>query len=452
MYIKQGDPMIIMKFGGTSVGSPERIIQAADIIKAKSKENPFVVLSAVGGITDKLIESGEKAVEGTIDSKEIIDKHISILKALNLPETLVDKELDELDTLLQGISMLQEISKKTMDRLQSFGERMSVRIMAEYLKKTGTKAVAYAAYDLGLRTDDHFGEAVPLKETFSTVKANLSDLDHIPIITGFIAKTKKDEITTLGRGGSDYTAALIGMIIDAKEIQIWTDVDGVMSCDPRLVDNVKNIEQLSFDEATELSFFGAKVLHPKTIWPAVEKNIPVRVLNTHNPTHIGSVILKETTAKCKINEEKGSCVKVISFKKNVTLVNIHSLRMLDAHGYLAKIFDIFAKHKVSVDMIATSEVDVSMTIDKTDNLDSAIVELSHFSEVKVEKNKAIVCIVGEGIESSPKTPGVLFNTLADLNIQPEMISQGSSEINIGLVIDMKHLEKAVKSLHKKFFE
>ena len=257
---------------------------------------------------------------------------------------------------------------------------------------------------------------------------------------------------TDGRGNFSFDSLSSGAYVIKIFFNTFSDFTDTIEFKTGQKDNVKNIEQLSFDEATELSFFGAKVLHPKTIWPAVEKNIPVRVLNTHNPTHIGSVILKETTAKCKINEEKGSCVKVISFKKNVTLVNIHSLRMLDAHGYLAKIFDIFAKHKVSVDMIATSEVDVSMTIDKTDNLDSAIVELSHFSEVKVEKNKAIVCIVGEGIESSPKTPGVLFNTLADLNIQPEMISQGSSEINIGLVIDMKHLEKAVKSLHKKFFE
>lgn len=437
--------MIVMKFGGTSVGSAERMKQVGDIVQARLSQKPYVVLSAVSGITDALILAAQQAIQGKISTETIEKKHKEILKDLQLDPSLIDPELQELRTLLQGISLLKELSPKTMDRIQSFGERMSVKIFAAYFTKRGVTSVAYPSYDLGLRTDDNFGEATPLPESFPAVKKKLIGIDHVAIITGFIAKTEQGEITTLGRGGSDYTAALIGHCIDAKEIQIWTDVDGVLSCDPRVVPHVKNIEQLSFDEASELSFFGAKVLHPKTILPAVEKNIPVRVLNTNNPGHKGTVILKESKNG---NKEE---VKVIAFKKNVTLVNIKSYRMLHAYGFLAKIFEVFSKYHISVDMLATSEVSISVTIEKTKNLDKAVQELSAFSSVDVLANQAIICIVGEGIKSSSAIPGMVFETLAKEDINPEMISQGSSEINIGFVTGMDNLEKAVKALHKKFF-
>ncbi len=440
--------MIVMKFGGTSVGSAERIKQAAGIIRDNIELKPVVVLSAVGGITDKLIEAGNKAVLGHVSVEEIRKKHKEILSDLGLDTGLVDAELLEFENHLKGISMLKELSLRSMDLVQCFGERMSVKIMAAHMQKLGIKAKAFNSYDLGFLTDSNFGEATPDDNSYPEVNKNIIDYINqggVPLITGFIGKDSNGAITTLGRGGSDYTAALIGLIIEADEIQIWTDVDGVLSCDPKMASNVKNIEELSFNEAAELSFFGAKVLHPKTIWPAVEKNIPVKVLNTHNPTHPGTTILKQlSNVSCN--------VKVLSFKKNVTLVNIHSLRMLQAHGFLAKIFDIFARHNISVDMIATSEVSVSLTIDKIKHLDKAVVELSEFSEVNIYSGKAIICLVGEGIKSNHEVAGAAFETLAREGINTEMISQGSSEINIGFVIDMKSLEIAVKALHEIFFE
>jgi len=436
--------MIVMKFGGTSVGNAERIKIAGQLVIERSLQKPIVVVSAVSGVTDLLINSAHKALSKPITTKRIRNLHLKILKDLHLPSDLVEAELKELDTILQGICMIKEVSAKTLDVIQSFGERMSAKIFAAHLSYVGTPAIAYPIYDLGFRTDGNHGEAAPLEESFAHVHKNLRNAKQIPIITGFIGKSTKGEITTLGRGGSDYTAALIGLIMNAKEIQIWTDVDGVLSCDPRLVTGVKNIQQLSFAEASEISFFGAKVLHPKTIWPAVKKNIPVRVLNTHNPKHHGTVIVKKS-------EKVSKGVKVITFKKNVTLLNVHSLGMFASDGFLAKIFEVFAKYEISIDMLATSEVSVSMTINDTEHLDRAIHELSTFSHTKVGKKRAIICCVGEGIKTSPHVPGILFETLASKGISPEMISQGSSEINIGFVVSMDKLHESVTALHSRFF-
>ncbi len=435
--------MIVMKFGGTSVGSAEMIKNVASIVQAKLKLHPVVVVSAVSGITDMLIAAAKKAEQGAVDIKAIREKHEAIATGFGLEKDLL-KELDELEGVLAGIkgraATLQEI-----DLVQSFGERISSKIVAAYFSRNSINAKAFNAYDIGMITDESFGKAELLPESYRHIKEHLKEIKEVPVITGFIAKTKKGQITTLGRGGSDYSAAIIGAAIGAEEIQIWTDVNGVMSADPKIVKEAHTISELSFDEAAELAFFGAKVIHPKTILPAVEKKIPVIVLNTMNPTHSGTRIVSKAVRSEEV-------LKSITCKKNVTVVNIQSFRMLDAFGFLARIFSIFETCKLPVDMIATSEVSVSLTIDRTDSLPCVLPHLEKLGKVQVDSNNAIIMAVGEGLKRSIGAAAPIFQVMADNKINVEMISQGSSEINVGLVVDMDDAEKAVKVLHQHYFE
>jgi aspartate kinase len=439
--------MIVMKFGGTSVGSAERIRNVADIVVSRLDKGPAVVVSAVGGITDKLIESSNVAVNGESPDEHLTfieNKHHEILRELGLDESLVDDLLSEFREVIMGIKEKKEADVKTMDIVQSFGERMSSRIVAGHLTKIGHKAFACFAWDYGMITDDNFEGAEPLKSSFKVMKEKVSGVDGIPIITGFIGKNEDGEITTLGRGGSDYTAALYGAALGAEEIQIWTDVDGVMTADPRVVSDAQTILQVSFAEASELAYLGAKVLHPKTIIPAMNKNIPVRVLNTYNVDGEGTVILKEAGKSDKT-------VKAITAKKNVIVLNITSSRMLDAHGFLAKIFTIFAKNNKSVDMISTSEVSVSLTIDNDKDLDKIEKQLGKIAYVRVEKEKAIISLIGEGMKCTYGLAGKIFTALGNHKINIDMISQGASEINVGFVVDSAAADKVVKLLHEEVF-
>ncbi|MDO8741157.1 MAG: lysine-sensitive aspartokinase 3 [Candidatus Woesearchaeota archaeon] len=439
--------MIVMKFGGTSVGSAERIKIVHDIVKSRLDRDPIVVVSAVGGITDKLINTANLAFQGGDYSailNEIKEKHYTIIKELGLGNSLVQDKLDEFEQLIGRIAKYREVTTETMDLVQSFGERMSARIVAAYMTKHGMEAEAHDAYDVGLVTNDNFGGAEPLPESEEQMRMHLSDKKAIPIITGFIGKTSGGAITTLGRGGSDYSAAIVGAALNVEEIQIWTDVNGIMTTDPKIVKEAKTIDKVSFNEAAELAYFGAKVLHPKTILPAMRKNIPVRVLNTYEPSNEGTLIVNEPSRSEKI-------AKAIAVKRNITVITINSTRMIDAYGFLAKIFDIFRKYHVVVDMVSTSEVSVSVTVDKKDNLDKAIVELNRFATVNIEENKSIVCVVGEGLHHIPNVVGPLFSVLGRNNINIEMISQGASEINIGFVVKAEDAENAVRALHKEFF-
>lgn len=436
--------MIVMKFGGTSIGTPERIINVYNIVKNNIGNKPVVVVSAVGGVTDLLIAAGENALKGKVDISEIEKKHNKIIDEFGFPKAIVQKETEELKNLLRGISMIKEISPKTSDYLTSFGERISCQLVSRYLNDKGIKSTHHFAYDLGMITDDNHEDAHPVDNVYDNIKSSMSGYKDVPVITGFIGKNKAGDITTLGRGGSDFTAAIIGAAIGADEIQIWTDVDGIMTTDPRIVKEAKNIPVISFDEASELSYFGAKVLHPKTITPAMEKNIPVVVKNTHNINHPGTRILKKA--------EKGdSTVKAISVKKGVSLVNIYSLRMLDAYGFLARIFNIFNKYNVVVDMVSTSEVSVSVTVNEKADLKEVERELSEFSKVKIGKSKAIICVVGEGLKKDEKMTGQVFSTLSNLGVNAEMISQGASDINLSFVVSEVQSSDVVKALHSSFF-
>jgi len=436
--------MIVMKFGGSSVKDATKIKEVAEIVKSRLDKKPIVVLSAVKGITDKLIAALAESLEGNFDSyEEIVKKHKEILKNLGLDEGFVDAELEELKKALE-VNVNEKINdKKILDYISFFGERMSTKLLAGYMNKIGIKSEAFVSGDIGLLTNSNFGEATFIESSYDKMNEAISKIDVLPIVTGFGGKDENGDFATFNRGGSDYVAALIGAAVNAEEIQIWTDVNGVMTTDPRIVDNAKTIQEISFNEASELAYFGAKVLHPKTIIPAIEKDIVVKVLNTYEPDHPGTSIVSKVSGK-------GS-VKAIACKRNVSLVLINSTRMLNAHGFLAKIFTIFEKYSRSVDMIATSEVSVSLTVNDDSNLDKIQEELSKIAEVEVKNDKAIVCVVGEGMKNVPGIAGKIFGCLGKSDFNIEMISQGASEINIGFVVDNDKAENVVKVLHKEYF-
>ncbi|MCP3681412.1 MAG: aspartate kinase [bacterium] len=438
--------MIIMKFGGTSVGSAEMIKRTIEIIIANLNKKPVVVVSAVGGVTDMILEEVNKAIEGKKEGTKIRTKHLELLRELGLNDKLVEAELNELYELFRGITLIKEITPRTMDYAVSFGERMSAKIVAEYAKKKGVKAKAYNAYDVGFVTDSGFTNAKVLAETGNNLRASFRKFgkSEVPIITGFIAKDKEGNITTIGRGGSDYTAAIIGAVMRVKEIQIWSDVDGIMTADPRIIKEAEKIDEISFEAAAELAYFGAKVLHPKTIQPAMMKNIPVRSLNTYNPAGIGTSIVKKTAKPKKT-------ITAIACKKKLSLININSPKMLFAPGFMYKIFKVFARHSVSVDTVSTSEVNVSLTTDSKKNVNEVVKELKKIANVKLDENKATVCVVGPGLRNMPGVLGTIFSALGEAKINVEMVSQGASEINVTLVVDGTQADAAMKVLHKAFF-
>ena len=436
--------MIVMKFGGTSIGNAERIINVANIIKDNLEKKPIVVVSSITKITDALIKLANESIQGKSEETfEFIKKtHYDILKELNIDQDLLKKDIKNLYKLISKIKSKKSIDAKILDAIQSFGEQMSSEILAAQLNKINVKARAFNSWEIGFITNSEFGNAEPLEITYSKIGENIKKLDVVPVITGFIGKTIAGDITTLGRGGSDYSATIIGTAINAKEIQIWSDVNGIMSGDPRIVNNPKTLENISFNEAAELAYFGAKVLHPKTILPSMNKNIPVRVLNSFNPKNNGTVIF---------NNGDKQAVKAIAYKKKITLININSTRMLGAYGFLAKIFDIFAKYEKSVDVISTSEVSVSLSIDNDKNINEILDELKAISNVNVERNKAIICIVGEGIKNTFGIIAKTFTAIENNKINIEMISQGASKINLTFIIDEKDSEKAVNILHNEYF-
>ncbi len=435
-----------MKFGGTSVGSADRIDNTANIIKSYIEKKPVVVVSAVSKITDKLIELANEAGQGKGDKnlKDIKKIHYEIIEKLGLDKSLVEKDLEALSALVKKIKINGGINARILDEFQSFGEQMSSKIVAAQLNKINVKAQAFNAWDLGFLTNSDFGNAEPLETTYASLKNDISQLDIVPVITGFIAKNKTGEITTIGRGGSDYTAAIVGNAINSNEIQVWTDVDGIMSTDPKIVINAKTIDKVSFAEASELAYFGAKVLHPKTILPAMEKDIPVRVLNSFNPESNGTIILNKAGKSNQI-------VKAIACKKGINLINIKSTRMLGAYGFLSRLFAIFDKYKKSVDVISTSEVSVSLTISNNDKISDIIKELEEIANVQVLKNKSVICIVGEGMKNTPGIAGRTFTALGKGNINIEMVSQGASEINITFIVDDNDAENAINVLHDEYF-
>lgn len=439
--------MIVMKFGGTSVGDAQRINMVCELVRSRLPRNPLVVTSAHSGITNMLVDAANAAVDGNPDITAVAKRQYEVIDSLGLSHDLVDPLLADLQDLLKGICMVEELTARTSDLVLSFGERMSVLVLAAAMQKNGINAVAKNSYDLGLRSDANYGNAAPDVASYHDVARTVRGIKaDVIITTGFIAKSPDGHISTFGRGGSDYSATIFGAALDAQEVEIWTDVNGVMSADPRVVKAAVSIPELTFTEAAELAWYGAKVLHPATVQPAVEKNIPVRVLNTYEPDNPGTVIL------CKTSQTSNLAKSVVQ-KKNATLVHIVSSRMLMTHGFMARVFNIFEEYGIVINMIATSEITISLTTDATtEKLEPAIRKIRAFSTVTVKNDHALVCLIGEGMGGVKGVAARFFGALAKCGVNVQMISQGASEINIAALVNNTEIEAAVKAVHAEFFE
>jgi aspartate kinase len=361
-----------------------------------------------------------------------------------LQETL-HQEFDALDDLLRGIAAVGELTPRTNDLVVSFGERLSSRMVAEAFEQHGLQGNHVDARTC-IVTDASYGKAVPkesaIEEKLATIVLPLIQAGKTPVLGGFIGATADGITTTLGRGGSDFTAALVGGGMHAGAIEIWTDVNGIMTTDPRICPDALRVKTISFEEAAELAYFGAKVLHPATILPAVQKSIPVWVLNSRNSENEGTKITA-MAPKC------ASPFKSIAAKKKLTIIDVVASRMLMSHGYLKAVFDVFDKYKCAIDMVSTSEVSISVTVDSNQQLPAICAELAKIADVKMEGHKALVCLVGEDIRGHNGIAGQVFSAISHVNVR--MISQGASEINMSFMIDEEDVEEAVRSLHKHFF-
>ena len=437
--------MRVLKFGGTSVGSPENLAKVKQIVHSQRDHRPVVVVSAHAGVTDELLAQARGAARGHYDLEGLRRRHADLHEGIGVNGAVVDRLFLALDDLLKGITLVRELTARSLDLVSSFGERMAARGIAVYLTADGIEAVAVDAYDLGLRTDSRFGEATPDPACFPALREGVESVAGLPVVTGYIAKDAEGNVTTLGRSGSDLTATLLGAALRADEVQIWTDVDGVMTADPRMVESARSIPVLSIAEASELAYYGAKVIHPATMLPAVENRIPVCVKNTSRPDHEGTLILEQAP----VSER---AVKSIAYKRGIILITISSTRMLLQSGFMARIFEVFSRYDLSVDLVATSEVTVSVTVDTEKNLDAVLDELGAFSDVEVEHDMAQVCVVGEGIREKVGVAAEVFGTLKENDLPVRLISHGGTKINISFLVDAKVVEQAVRALHSTFCE
>lgn len=457
---------LVMKFGGTSVGSAERIARVAKLVKEFAAPETIVVTSAMSGVTDRLVEIAERVAQG-IEEEHIHEfvaymreKHIStaqeVAREEEIPELKAEIErlLSELEKILVGISYVGELTPRSLDYVLSFGERLAAPLLSAALRKEGINSRWYTGYEAGIVTDSNFGRASPIMDiTEERVREVIEPRlkDTIPVVTGFIAGNEKGRITTLGRGGSDYTAAILGAVLDADEIWIWTDVDGILTTDPRLVKEARVIEVLSYIEAMELAYFGAKVLHPKTIEPAMEKGIPVRVRNTFNPGCEGTLIVSE-------QEKTSDIVKAISVMKNVALLNISGVGMIGLPGVASRVFTALAQQKVNILMISqgSSEANISIVVEKGD-VERAVNALREeflganiVKHVQYNEDVAIIAVVGAGMRGTRGVAARVFTAVANAGVNVLMIAQGSSEVNISFVIAGEDAAKAARALHEEF--
>ncbi len=438
--------MIVMKFGGASIAAADRIKNIAHIIESNRASQPVIVVSAIGDTTDLLLDAAHRALEDYIGHANIVLYHQEICAQLSVDAGCLKEIFAEIDTLLQGIAMVGEISPRVRDRLVSCGERMSVRVIASYLCSIGMNARACDAWDIGMLTTDVFGNADVLDSSYSMIAAHVNALVQdgvIPVITGFIGKDERGDITTLGRGGSDLTATVIGAALKVDEIQVWKDVNGIMSADPRIVDTAQVVDSVSFDEAAELAYFGAQVLHPRSMFPARQHGIAIRVKNALNPTHQGTLI--------SFQSDGSRIFKSVTCRRDITVIDIVSNRMLGQHGFLAEIFAVFDDMRISVDMITTSEVSVTLTLDNPHHMEALIRRLRSYAEITVKTRKAMVSIIGTMAHSSALLEQV-FRVLRAQDIAVDMMSLGASKVNIGFVIDDDSVEQCVQTIHAAFLE
>lgn len=446
---------IVMKFGGSSLANAERVTYVAKLIKkhVEAGYRPVIVCSAMGKTTNTLLSSGDFALSGQVFVDSLRTMHLNAVTQLGLPETTaasLNELLVELERLLEGIKYIGELTPRTRDMLVSFGERMSVRIVSATLNKLGIPAQAFDAWTVGIRTSSEFGNAEICESSYSSIGKVLGKFDGmiVPVVTGFLGHDEKGRITTLGRGGSDLTATVLGAGIPADEVQVWKDVDGIMTADPRLVKNAHPVTQITYEEAAELAYFGAEVLHPISMQPAIRSNIPVRVKNSYNPTSVGTII----SAK---RDMTNVLVTAITSKSDVELIDIISTRMLGQYGFLSTVFSIFEECKISVDVVASSDVSVSLTLDKKqrekEEKSTLLQKLRAVAEVTEYQSRCIVSLISN-LERSSEVMSTAFKVMEKLGITAEMLSQGASKVNISIVVQMKYKEALIKALHACFFE
>ena len=435
-----------MKFGGTSVGRPERMHQVKDLI-TRSTEPTLVVLSALSGTTNALVGIGEAlaAADKALAKERIDTLHAHYLQFY--PELLVSpaartkaedilKEHFELLNILLKISFNEAIQRDILAQ----GELLSTKLFHALLEEQGIPAVLLPALDFMSIDENSEPELGKISDRLKAQLGQHPD-NHLFITQGYICKNHRGEVDNLKRGGSDYTASLVAAAVQASVCEIWTDIDGMHNNDPRVVDRTRPIAQLSFDEAAELAYFGAKILHPASIWPAQLHNVPVRLLNTMDPAAAGTLIKAEVA-------EMG--VKAIAAKDGITAINIKSSRMLLAYGFLRRIFEVFEAYKTPIDMITTSEVAVSVTIDDLSHLDQIVEELRRFGTVEVDPNQAIICVVGNQVAETKGAITAVMDSLVDIPVR--MVSFGGSKHNVSILVDAQFKVQALKSLNEGVFK
>jgi aspartate kinase len=445
-----------MKFGGTSVQDASSFTRATEIVAGEDENSPVVVTSAMSKVTDALLSAFDLAKKGDYENafaslEPHFERHTKVAKQLTGKtqqksfQTELDYAKKDLNELLMRVSRRSLPLQMLKDAIVSYGEQLSSRLLTEVLRAKNLKARQIDARRL-IVTDEEYGAAAPIwSETEKLIQIELQPLieaGEIPVLGGFIAASRSGETTTLGRGGSDYSAALVGAALRSREIQIWTDVTGVLTCDPRICSEAKTIKTLSYEQAAELAYFGAKVLHPKTIQPAVDFRIPVRVCNSHQPTEKGTMILPKSGTTPRV-------VKSIAYKTGITILLITSARMLGAYGFMSAIFQIFERHRTVIDVVTTSEVSVSLTLDNTAALETITKDLERLGQVKIEPNQAVICVVGEGLRGTSGVAAQIFSTISDVNIS--LISHGASSVNLTFVVKEEQVNEVIKRLHGKFF-
>jgi aspartate kinase len=455
---RNSSSLVVMKFGGTSVENSDAIQRVSEIVKSREGHGRVVVVSALAKFTDQLVLMGQKAAAGEVEvslglSKQQRERHLRTAKELlgsklyPAIEPKIEATFDQLEDFLRGVSAVKELSPRSSDYLLSFGELISSEIVAAAFNARGIDA-AWVDSRKCVVTDGNHTRALPvLDATREKAQAVISPLvarGKVPVMGGFIASTVDGVPSTLGRGGSDYSAAIVGAVLDAERIEIWTDVEGMMTTDPRLCPEARTIEKISFNEAAELAYFGAKVLHPATLLPAIQKNIPVYVLNSRNVKSTGTEITEHAPAGKEM-------FRAITAKTGVSIVNVVASRGIMVHGFLRAVFEALDQHGTSVDIVGISEVSMSFTMETKRLPQALLAELGKIAEVTAEAQQAIICLVGEDIHGRPGIAANVFNTVAESGVNIRMISQGASEINISFVIQEGDVPRCVKHLHDHFF-
>jgi aspartate kinase len=451
--------VVVQKFGGTSVADPEaiqRLIQIVRNARSRDGRGPAVVVSAMSGVTDALLGIAAAAGGGRLEDAltrldQLRERHMAGAQALAPKEAKgalgqqIDQQFDDLTALARALAVLREVSPRTLDVVAAAGELLSSRIVAAALAGADLPSEWVDARRAIITTADHT-RALPLAtETDAALRATVRavvDAGRVPVLGGFVASTIDGHTTTLGRGGSDYSGAIVGAGIGAREIQIWTDVDGMLTADPRIIAAPKLVPQLSFAEAAELAYFGAKVLHPSTILPAVERNIPVRILNSRRADGPGTTITAEPPPGA-------TPLTALACKRDVTVVDLTSSRMLMAYGFLRRVFEVFERYTTAVDVVTTSEVTVSVTVDDRRHLEPIVEELSEFSQVSVDHEMALLCAVGDRLRNEPAIAARAVGVLEEVPLR--MISQAASRRNITVILRQADLPHAMNRLHEEFF-